>query len=530
MVDSNGSSGASSTRLSRRTAFGLLGGGVSGLLGPLGIWSRPANAADGTLTIALPNNPATFDPINSANHDAMVVSQTIFENLVEVDLDGNLQPQLAVALPEISADRLAYTFELRDDVAFQNGKKFTPEDVKYSFEYLLNPANKSVRRALFEPIEAIKILDSNHVRVELKTPYRPWLEYLTKYMGIFPAGSREQVDANYFRAKPVGMGTGPGIFTEWRPNEYIELRKNPNYWRKGFPKWERLVVRIIPEDSTRLAYLSTGEVDIASAPPPKDFVRLSNSPNLSGQSVPALGGWFFLATNIKKPPFDDLNFRKALAHAIDRESIAKNVYYGLVDPASIPASPWAWWFDDVANRINSFDLAKAREYLKKSKYPNGAEVEMLVPSQPYLLDVKDAAVVIQESLAALNVRIRQKVVEQSVLLNQVGSGNHVSALQVWMSPGEPSFMFDVVFNPKSFLGRTSGYTNEAFQELIAKSLAEGDRDKLKAIFTSVMQMMASDCPLLWFGFVRVADLWRKSVKNFKANPALTINVAAVSKA
>src|SRR5262245_17546749 len=88
-------------------------------------------AQEKVLTIAIPSNPVTFDPINAANHDAMVVSQTIFENLVEVDIEGRaLQPQLAAALPQVSADRLTYTFDLRDDVYFQNGQKLTAEDVK----------------------------------------------------------------------------------------------------------------------------------------------------------------------------------------------------------------------------------------------------------------------------------------------------------------------------------------------------------------------------------------------------------------
>src|SRR5260370_33012395 len=96
-------------------------------------WLRTAQAAPGgTLTVALSDNPLTCDPINMFSHDSMILSQNIFQNLVEFDVDGVLKPQLARTLPEISADKLIYSFELRDDVSFQNGQKLTSEDVKYS--------------------------------------------------------------------------------------------------------------------------------------------------------------------------------------------------------------------------------------------------------------------------------------------------------------------------------------------------------------------------------------------------------------
>ena len=103
-----------------------------------------ALAADKTLIIALPNNPATMDPMQTSNHDGMAVSNAIFENLVEIDLDGIPVPCLARAMPKISDDQLTFTFDLRDDVVFQNGAKFTAEDVKYSYDYMLDPKNKSL--------------------------------------------------------------------------------------------------------------------------------------------------------------------------------------------------------------------------------------------------------------------------------------------------------------------------------------------------------------------------------------------------
>lgn len=515
--------------INRRIALRTLAAGVAGVAAPSALWSCRAAAADSTLTIALPNNPATLDPINSANWDAMVITQTIFENLVEVDVEGNLQPGLAVALPEISSDGLKYRFELREGVQFQNGQPLSAEDVKYSFEYLLNPANKSIRRPLFLPIQRIVVEDTRHVRFELAHAYRPWLDYMSPYMGIFPKGSREANPENYFKTSPAGVGTGPGIFVSWTPNESVLLKRNPNYWKKPIPYWDSLNIRIIPEDAGRIAAVMTGEVDIISAPPPKDFARLKSTPGLAGGDKPSLGGWLFLATNTLKPPFDDVNFRRALAHAIDRDSIAKDVYYGLVDPASIPAPPHGWWYDAAADKVNQYDPAKAKEYLAKSKYAGGTEFEMMMPSQPYLLDVKDAALVIQAQLAELNIKVRQRLVEQGVLLQMIGAGAHVSALQVWLSPSEPSFMFDNAFNPHAFMAKACGYTDPQLQELVAKSFAINDHTALKAELAKIYDIIVKECPMLWLGYVHVTNIWRNNVQNFTVNEGLTMHVRDVKK-
>jgi peptide/nickel transport system substrate-binding protein len=111
--------------LTRRS--GLLAGAASVLSSS---WIRSAQAdASGTLTVALSNNPITCDPINMSSHDSQILSQTIFENLIEFDMEGNLKPQLARSLPQVSADSLIYSFDLRDDVLFQDGTPLTSEDV-----------------------------------------------------------------------------------------------------------------------------------------------------------------------------------------------------------------------------------------------------------------------------------------------------------------------------------------------------------------------------------------------------------------
>lgn len=506
----------------------LLGGGLGVLaLGafPMGV----ASAAGGDLTIAVPNNPSTLDPTTQANHDAMVITQSIFENLVEVDDDGKLQPQLAVALPEVSPDGLEYVFQLRENVKFHNGKIFDAGDVKYSFDYVLNPANKALRRPLFDRISEVIVEGPLRVRFKMREPYRPWLYYLSKYMGIFPAGSRESLGSDHFKNAPTGVGTGPAKFVEWRQNDRVVLAKNPDYWRPGIPGWDRLVVRVIPDESSRLAYLSTGQVDIISAPRPKDYDQLKKQANVQVGSKLTYGGWFFLMTNTKTPPFDDMNVRRAIACAIDRQMMASQVYYGLVEPASVPAPPGSWWADPKADSINGYDVAKAKHHLARSKYASRCEFDMLVPSQPYLLDVKDAAVVIQAQLAEIGIKVNLREMEQGVLLQQTRLGSYAAALQVWMSPGEPTYMIDLVYGKDNVFSKSSGYENQVVWDLIQETYRYTDEDKLKPIFAKLLTQLAEDVPNTWLGFVKASNAWRSNVQNFKINQGLTMRVSDVTK-
>lgn len=499
-------------------------------LSPLGalapVWFDPATAQSTgkTLTVAIPATPTTLDPINAVTHDPLVLTQSIFENLVLYDVDGVLRPQLAKELPEISSDKLVYTFELRDDVFFQNGQKMSAEDVKYSFDSMLDPKRNAARRGVFARIERVDIDSPSRVRVWLKEPYSPWVYFLTKYMGIWPKDSREKLGDDHFKLHPTGVGTGPGMFEEWRPNEYVSLRRNPHYWQPDLPHWERLVVKIVPEDATRVAYLLTGQTDIIGAPPPRDFAQLKTRKGITGAARASLGGWSVMLCNNQRPPFDDINFRKAIAYAIDRQSLAKDVFFGLLDPATVPAPPGSWWYDKDADHIISYDMDKARDFLKKSRYPNGASFDVTVPATPYLLDMKDAAVVIQAQLEKLNIHASIKLAEPNVVVAKYIRGDHQSTLVNIMSPGEPTYLIMVNFTPGQAMTRSSNYNNPKIGELLSAAFAETDHEKLKPIYAQLMTLLANESPYVWFGFFDVANLWRDTIKNFKVNPGLSMVV------
>ncbi|MCO6417267.1 ABC transporter substrate-binding protein [Siccirubricoccus sp. KC 17139] len=509
------------------TRRGLLRAGASLPLSAALIRESRAQAG-GTLTVALPTTPTSCDPVNPPDHDWMIVTQNIFENLVEYDIDGVLRPQLAKALPTVSEDGLTYAFELHEGIKFHNGQPLTSEDVKYSFEWMLDPANKAARGPTFNRLSHVEVDSPTKLRVILKEPFSPWLTMLTKFMGIWPKGSREQYGPDHFRRHPTGVGTGPGLFEEWKPNDYISFRRNPNYWQPGKPAWERLIIKQVPEDTSRVAYLLSSQADIISVPPPRDYARLKTRRGIQGNARATLGGWSFIALNNARPPFDDVNFRRAIAHAIDRKTINERIYHGMVETTAVPAPRSSWWFNPAADAVLDYNLDKARDYLKKSKYPNGASFELACASVPYLLDSRDAAIFLQSELAKIGVEVKIRLAEQSVLSPMLSRGELDALVANFMSPGDPTYMIMVYLTAGQFMSKSSSFTDARLDELMKLAFRENEQEPMKPHLHEMQMLLAEKSPFIWLGFFSAANLWRDRVKNFKVSTGQTVMVRDVS--
>jgi peptide/nickel transport system substrate-binding protein len=147
--------------------------------------------------------------------------------------------------------------------------------------------------------------------------------------------------------------------------------------------------------------------------------------------------------------------------------------------------------------------------------------------EPYLLDTKDAAIFLQAQLAKIGVKINLKVYEFSVLIQQIARGEHQMAMQVFMSPGEASYLIQNTLTPGQFLSKSTGYDNPELNALMVTAFAETEQAKIKEVYGKIQAIIARDAPLGVLGYVHASNLWRDSVKDFKVNQALTISVGEV---
>ena len=290
------------------------------------------------------------------------------------------------------------------------------------------------------------------------------------------------------------------------------------------------MVKVVPEDSTRVAYLMGGQADIIGAPPPRDFARLKSRPRMQGEARVTNGGWCVMLQNQARPPFDDLNFRLAVAHAVDRKTIAEKIYYGLVEPSSVPAPASSWWYDRKAGDVLSHDPVKAKEYLAKSKYQgDAASFDLLTSAEAYLLDTNDCAVFLQAELAKIGIKVTLKKASFATVNPQIFRGDYQSAIVNFMSPGDPTYMINVSCTPNQFLSKATGYDDPKVGELLAAAykLDTDDRANLLPIYSELQAHLAGTSPVTWIGFFDAANVWRDRVKNFKVNQGLTITVRDV---
>lgn len=477
------------------------------------------------LVAMIPSTPSTLDPINQSNHDAMAVSQLIYENLLEVDVDGVLQPQLAVALPEISEDRKTYTFQLREGVTFQNGAPFTAADVKYSYDFILDPANEALRRSYWAVIDEVEVVSDHVVKFHLSRPNRSLLDSMTKYMGIFPAGSREG-NADAFRSAPVGLGTGPAIFRSAESGNYVELERNPNYWGPA-PDWDIVRIEIASEANARLAALLSGSADVVGGPAARDYNRLvAAGGEISGAAKPALGATMLMMHKCDAAPFDDVNFRLAVAKAFDRAAIAERIYGGLMQPTSVLVPQASPYYSAEAAAQLAMDAEAARAHLAASAYAGAVAFEMIYPTDAYLLDVRDTALYLQAALAEVGITVTLKPLETGQMFSEVFGGNYQSVLWAVVGTTDPTFLMNALFVPGQSVQRATQYSNEALTALIEHSQEVGLED-LGPILADAQRLLAEEAPAAFIGTPMAFDLWGPKIARMQVNTGITLRLRTV---
>jgi len=312
------------------TLFALL----FGLLGSVAL-------AQGVLRVGSATEPPTLDPQKDAGGPASEIEENIFETLVTFDYDMNLVPLLSTSW-KASADGLSYTFTLREGVTFHDGTPLNSEAVQFTFDRALGKIDGHESRyiTLMSQLDSVEAVDDLTVVFHLAAPYAPFINNLAHTgFSILSPTAVESLGADFGRA-PVG--TGPFKFGEWRTGRDITIVKNPDYWNGGSPILDGVTFKYIPDASTRLISLESGEIDMALSVPEGDFIRLKEDPSLRTYQAETLRT-VFLMFNPQMKPFDDIAVREAVAEAIDRVGISATLLEGLHRPATRPTfAPDVW--------------------------------------------------------------------------------------------------------------------------------------------------------------------------------------------
>ena len=301
------------------------------------------------------------------------------DTLVALDWDGKTPiPYLAKSWT-VSPDGKTYTFKLREDVSFCSGKKFTAQDVVYSFKRLKDPATNAPYAWRAGKIKELRAKDAYTVEYELTEPYSELLLQLTMYTNSIH--NKESVDA---LGKDYGVksadGTGPWCFVSWQPRTEIVLKRHDAYkWgpamykNPGPVKFERLSIKIVPEDSSRLAAMMGGKFDFTNQFPAQFISQAKTAPMLQVHAAKPNFQLLYYGYKITRPMVADKRVREAMNIAINRVEISKGVLLGNADPAYTIVDPAALDFAASTKTIVKEDFARARKLLDEAGWKVGSD-------------------------------------------------------------------------------------------------------------------------------------------------------------
>ena len=328
----------------------------------------PAWAQKDTLLVDLSSDVTTMDPHLQWDTNSYSVYCNLFDNLLTRDTSGKIVPQVATAWHY--TDPLTIVFDLRSDIAFQDGGKLTPDDVAFSVRRITTPDFKSPQLSQFDQITAAEMTGPAQVTLRTKTPYPVLLSQLVK-LSIVPKAYVEKVGDQKFNQEP--MGSGPYKLRSWQRGVQSILDASDAYWR-GKPPFRSVVFRAVPDGNTRIADARTGRADITGGLTPDDAAALKSERDLKVLSV-ATERVAYLFVNAQWGATKDKRVRQAIAMAIDRDTIIKALQQGYANPVDILLAPVDFGYvPDVKGW--PFDLARARALVKEAG-AEGATIQFL---------------------------------------------------------------------------------------------------------------------------------------------------------
>jgi peptide/nickel transport system substrate-binding protein len=367
----------------------------------------PKAGPEGTLTVALSTSPNSLDLATAAERQASNASWQLYDSLIWLDEEGEKQPALAESW-EVSEDGTEYTFKLRQGVTFHNGEPFNADSVVFSWERASQPTMPwSDRWTVAKTVEKV---DDYTVKMTTEGPSPLLLTLIAGNWAMVPPKYLEEVGEEGFAEKPVG--TGPFRLVEWKQGDRIVMEANPDYWEEGLPKLQNLIFRPIPESSTRVAAIQTGDVDIATRLSAEEAQTLMGEQNIMLIRYPIDRVFYIAFNNLttgKGQPTEDSKVRQAMNHAIDIQTIIDSLFEGYARPATSLISSNNLGYDESLQPFE-YNPEKARELLAEAGYPDGFTVDFACPAGAYT-NFEQVCEAIQGYLAEVGIQTNLEIME-----------------------------------------------------------------------------------------------------------------------
>lgn len=484
----------------------------------------------------LSTDPTILNPVLSTDLYATYVQSLIFDAMIDIDKDLNFIPRVAKSW-EISEDKLSYIFHLREDVKFSDGVPLTSADVKFTYDMIIHPEVPALnKKADYEKVEKVEAPDPYTIKVTYKEPYSPGLE--SWGMLILPKHIYEAEDIyNGFvkneKRNREPIGSGPYKFVKWDTAQEIVLETNENYWDRK-PYIDKVIFRIIPEQSTSFQALKTGDLDIDTLSAVQ-WEQESNSPeflNMYNKLKYYTMGFSYIGWNAdgSNPFFTDARVRRAMTYALNRKSILENIYKGLGKLATGPFYPLSWAHDNSIEPY-PFDLDKAEELLDEAgwkfketgddgyRYKDGKKFsfEMIYVKGASSTDA--LLTTYKNDLDEIGVEMKLKPLEWTVFIEEhVHKFNFEATIQGWSLSIDPDPYLIWHSSQRGPGLNYVAYNNPEVDRLCEEGRKEFDIEKRRKMYHRIHQILHDEQPYTFLFFRPSLVAVNKRFRNVEPSP------------
>jgi peptide/nickel transport system substrate-binding protein len=513
----------------------------------LGHGTPPDAAAAGKdFVIGYLGDATSLNPVIATDGQSYIAEWPIFDSLVELDEKLGVKPLLAESW-EVSRDGLTYTFKLKKGVKWHDGKPFTAKDVAFTFYSVLDPKVTTPHRGYFDALvgfpeltnkdnpkkpeelaqKPIEVIDDHTIRFRLRYPYGAFLAVLVNpRAGIVPEHMLRGQDLNTaeFNRKPIG--TGPFRFVEWKRGERLVLEANPDY-HAGRPALDRLIYRVIPDAVVLLQELRAGGVDFIERPPLTEVGRLKQTPGLKVITADnTLYTYFGFRQDLA--PFDDLNVRRALYHAIDVPAIVREVLqgYGVVATGQFAPSSWAF---DPSVKPYPYDPNRAKALFAEAGWKPGPDGVLMKDGKRLSFSlrhdqadqtVKDTAIIIQEFLKKVGVEARIEPLDWPTFVKKLFASDFEGIVVGWTNFHDPDpFAYSIWHSGQWKARNFAHYKNPRADAALEAGRRTADQAERKKHYAEFSKILMEDAPYVFLYYQQQVYVTRQAYDGFVPVPA-----------
>lgn len=480
---------SSNTNISRRHMLGLMSATAAVSMLP---WDPlSAQTATGVLRVRLGADIGNLDPAKIFLIENQTVAGHIYNGLVKYDQKtNNIVPDLATSW-EISPDATVYTFKLRPGVNFHKGfGPLTSDDVKFSYERVIDPTSGSAYRGQLASIKSIETPDSLTVRITLTAPTTGLLHKLTAFnQGWIVSRKAVTEIGDKYSMQPVG--TGPFVFDKWTPGNEARVIANKAYF-DGSPGVNEVIFKVIRDETAAAIAVENREIDIFFALQQPDMIaRMRKAKGVVVFERPA-NHTINLVLNTTIKPLDDVRVRRAMSHAINRKALIDGYFKGTKNEASTVLTPsFVEYSDDVMKY--PYDPARAKALLKEAGLASGFKfVITAVGLNPF----DKIPVPIAEDLKEVGIDTSIQILERAAYQQARSKGELQSCLTGVVGPPDPDSPLITLFSTKSFPPGLNTSRYDKVDDLLAKASSTIDPVARKAVYAEILKRTASDQPLI----------------------------------